>query len=140
MIWDTAGQERFHALGPLYYRDAQGALLVYDITDEMSFVRVRRWVKELRDMTTGLSLVIACNKADLQDKKAVNLEDAKEYADSVGAAHVLTSAKTGMGVDQLFLELTKTMLKTQGGPPKPPSGAIKIIEDASKQEKDKGCC
>jgi Ras-related protein Rab-21 len=48
MIWDTAGQERFHALGPIYYRDAQGALLVYDITDRDSFTKVRHWVKELR--------------------------------------------------------------------------------------------
>jgi Ras-related protein Rab-21 len=39
-IWDTAGQERFHALGPIYYRDANGALLVYDITDQDSFVKV----------------------------------------------------------------------------------------------------
>lgn len=45
MIWDTAGQERFHALGPIYYRDAQGALLVYDITDRDSFTKVRVWVK-----------------------------------------------------------------------------------------------
>ena len=32
-VWDTAGQERFHALGPIYYRDADAALCVYDITD-----------------------------------------------------------------------------------------------------------
>lgn len=43
-IWDTAGQERFHALGPIYYRDSQGALLVYDITDPKSFDRVRSYV------------------------------------------------------------------------------------------------
>ncbi|GFO25263.1 ras-related protein rab-21, partial [Plakobranchus ocellatus] len=36
-VWDTAGQERFHALGPIYYRDSNGAILVYDITDEDSF-------------------------------------------------------------------------------------------------------
>jgi hypothetical protein len=57
-LWDTAGQERFHALGPLYYRDADGALLVYDITDEQSFRRVQDWVKELRKML-GEDIVIA---------------------------------------------------------------------------------
>ena len=41
-IWDTAGQERFHALGPIYYRDADGAVLVYDITDTDSFGKVSR--------------------------------------------------------------------------------------------------
>lgn len=39
-IWDTAGQEKYHALGPIYYRDSHGALLVYDVTDEDSFAKV----------------------------------------------------------------------------------------------------
>ncbi len=41
-IWDTAGQERFHALGPIYYRDADGAILVYDVTDADSFQKGRK--------------------------------------------------------------------------------------------------
>ena len=49
-IWDTAGQERFHSLGPIYYRDAKGAVLVYDITDASTFDRVKSWTKELRKM------------------------------------------------------------------------------------------
>jgi GTPase SAR1 family protein len=49
-IWDTAGQERFHSLAPLYYRDADAALLVYDITDRDTLERARHWVKELRTM------------------------------------------------------------------------------------------
>ena len=40
LLQDTAGQERFHALGPIYYRDSNGAILVYDITDEDSFMKV----------------------------------------------------------------------------------------------------
>ena len=44
----SAGQERFHALGPIYYRDADAALLVFDVTDVESFVKVKRWVSELR--------------------------------------------------------------------------------------------
>lgn len=39
-IWDTAGQEKFHALGPIYYRASNGAILVYDITDEETFKKV----------------------------------------------------------------------------------------------------
>lgn len=41
-IWDTAGQEKFHALGPIYYRSSNGAILVYDITDEDSFQKVNK--------------------------------------------------------------------------------------------------
>ena len=39
-LQDTAGQERFHALGPIYYRESNGAVLLYDITDEDSFQKV----------------------------------------------------------------------------------------------------
>jgi len=72
-IWDTAGQERFHALGPIYYRDSNGAVLVYDITDEDSFQKVQSWVKELKKMLgEDISLVIAGNKTDLEKKRVIS--------------------------------------------------------------------
>jgi small GTP-binding protein len=46
-IWDTAGQERYHALNKVYYQGAEGALIVYDITDLESWAKVNIWVKEL---------------------------------------------------------------------------------------------
>lgn len=78
-IWDTAGQERFHALGPIYYRSSNGAVLVYDITDEDSFQKVKNWVKELRKMLgTEICLVIAGNKIDLEKDRNVPIEEAEE--------------------------------------------------------------
>ena len=78
-IWDTAGQERFHALGPIYYRDANGAVLVYDITDADSFTKVKTWIKELRKMLgTDISLAIAGNKIDLEKQRHVDHQQAEE--------------------------------------------------------------
>lgn len=112
MIWDTAGQERFHALGPIYYREASGAVLVYDITDRESFSKVRNWVHELRaELGQQIQLVIAGNKSDLEKKRQVDNEEAKAYAATVGAAHMLCSAKSGSGVEEVFLELTKLMMQ-----------------------------
>ncbi|KAJ2954308.1 hypothetical protein O0L34_g2560 [Tuta absoluta] len=109
-IWDTAGQERFHALGPIYYRNSNGAILVYDITDEDSFLKVKNWVKELRKMLgTQIVLVIAGNKIDMEHERTVPLEEAESYANSVGAKHYYTSAKLNQGVEDLFLDLTKEM-------------------------------
>ena len=77
-IWDTAGQEKFHALGPIYYRNSNGAVLVYDITDDKSFQKVKSWVKELRKMLGNeICLMITGNKTDLEKDRNVSLEDAE---------------------------------------------------------------
>lgn len=46
-VWDTAGQERFRAMAPLYYRNANAALLVFDISQYASFTDIKNWVREL---------------------------------------------------------------------------------------------
>ena len=75
-IWDTAGQERYHALNAVYYREAAGALIVYDQTDVDSFAKVKQWALELRKyLDNDTPIVIAGNKCDLPTR-AVNLEDA----------------------------------------------------------------
>jgi Ras-related protein Rab-21 len=114
-IWDTAGQERFHSLGPIYYRDSKGAILVYDITDVSTFDRVKSWTKELRKMVgdnTKISLTIVGNKLDLERNRVVSHQSAKKYAESVGATFFEVSAKTGRGVTDVFQELTKVLLAT----------------------------
>ena len=114
-IWDTAGQERFHSLGPIYYRDAKAAILVYDITDESTFDRVKSWTKELRKMVgdnTKICISIVGNKIDLERQRAVSKDVVKNYAERVGANYFEASAKTGRGVEDVFQELTKVLLAT----------------------------
>lgn len=109
-IWDTAGQERFHALGPIYYRGSQGAVLVYDITDEDSFQRVKNWVRELKRMLGAeVILAIAGNKIDLEEQRMVPYDEAIAYADKVGAHYFETSAKTNENIQELFMELSNLM-------------------------------
>ncbi|CAH2034488.1 unnamed protein product, partial [Iphiclides podalirius] len=111
-IWDTAGQEKFHALGPIYYRNSNGAILVYDITDEDSFGKVKNWVKELKKMLgSDIVLIIAGNKIDLEHERTVPLEEAESYSAMVGAKHYYTSAKLNQGVEELFLDLTREMVE-----------------------------
>ncbi|XP_065350480.1 ras-related protein Rab-21 [Cloeon dipterum] len=111
-IWDTAGQERFHALGPIYYRASNGAVLVYDVTDQDSFEKAKNWVKELRKMLgADICLTIVGNKIDLQKEQTVDTKLAEEYAASVGASHFHTSAKLNAGIEEMFLELCKRMLE-----------------------------
>uniref|UniRef100_A0A8C1GLU6 Uncharacterized protein n=1 Tax=Cyprinus carpio TaxID=7962 RepID=A0A8C1GLU6_CYPCA len=100
-IWDTAGQERFHALGPIYYRDSNGAILVYDVTDEDSFQKVNVF-----PLTYTL-------KGSLGNQNCYNnFFFFFRYAESVGAKHYHTSAKLNKGIEELFLDLCKRMMET----------------------------
>ncbi|KAG9100327.1 hypothetical protein FS749_015627 [Ceratobasidium sp. UAMH 11750] len=65
-IWDTAGQERFHSLAPMYYRNAQAAVVVYDVTKESTLEKAKTWVKELqRQASPNIVIALAGNKVDL---------------------------------------------------------------------------
>lgn len=65
-IWDTAGQERFRTLTPSYYRDAQGAILVYDVANKSTFTKLETWLNELDTYSTKQNIVkmIVGNKID----------------------------------------------------------------------------
>ena len=100
-IWDTAGQERYHALSPLFYREAHVGIVVYDVTDLDSLVKARNWAEELRsEVGDQIGIVLAGNKIDCE--AVVSLESASKIAEALGAKVVETSARTGEGVDMLF--------------------------------------
>ncbi|KAL4189839.1 hypothetical protein AMTRI_Chr08g167470 [Amborella trichopoda] len=145
-IWDTAGQERFHALGPIYYRDADAALLVYDITDSHSFNRVRNWVKELQQMASkNIILAIAANKSDLVRSKKYDLQEAQSYAALIEARLFVTSAKSGSGIDEVFLDIATRGLEArrssaEGCSPTPRRKGLVIIDDQPDTEPQLRCC
>jgi len=148
VIWDTAGQERFHALGPIYYRDADGALLLFDVTDAESFEKVKMWVKELRKMVgKDICIAIAGNKCDLERNRKVSTEEGTSYAKSVDAAYFNVSAKLNRGIDDTFLDLAKRMLDGRkkaapalGGGGFPRSNQPKITISNEEAPKKGGCC
>uniref|UniRef100_A0A8I5MVJ3 RAB31, member RAS onco family n=1 Tax=Papio anubis TaxID=9555 RepID=A0A8I5MVJ3_PAPAN len=108
LIWDTAGQERFHSLAPMYYRGSAAAVIVYDITKQDSFYTLKKWVKELKEHgPENIVMAIAGNKCDLSDIREVPLKDAKEYAESIGAIVVETSAKNAINIEELFQGISK---------------------------------
>jgi len=119
-IWDTAGQERFHSLAPMYYRNAQAAVVVYDVTKSASLEKAKSWVKELqRQANPNIVIALAGNKIDLVQNVEVNEEDstenprqvlteeAKAYALEAGLLFFETSAKKGDGVKEVFKEIAK---------------------------------
>jgi len=105
-IWDTAGQERYRAITSAYYRGAVGALLVYDISKQVTFENVERWLKELRDHAEpNIVIMLVGNKSDLKHKRAVSTETAMAFAETNNLAFIETSALDATGVDEAFRQI-----------------------------------
>ncbi|KAJ5793025.1 uncharacterized protein N7503_009003 [Penicillium pulvis] len=91
-IWDTAGQERFASLAPMYYRNAQAALVVYDVTKPSSLTKAKHWVAELqRQASPGIVIALVGNKLDLTNdggdaSAAQDVESESTAPESDGAA------------------------------------------------------
>lgn len=90
-IWDTAGQERFHSLAPMYYRNAQAAVVVYDVTKASSLEKAKTWVKELqRQANPNIVIALAGNKIDLvqpaaSSSAASTISETEDEADDATA-------------------------------------------------------
>ncbi|WBW72703.1 GTPase Ypt5 [Schizosaccharomyces osmophilus] len=110
-IWDTAGQERYKSLAPMYYRNANCAIVVYDITQASSLEKAKSWIKELqRQAPEGIIIALAGNKLDLaQERRAVEKSDAEAYAAEANLLFFETSAKTAENVNELFTTISKKL-------------------------------
>ncbi|KAJ7999291.1 hypothetical protein DPEC_G00213900 [Dallia pectoralis] len=113
-IWDTAGQERYHSLAPMYYRGAQAAIVVYDITNTETFVRAKAWVSELqKQASSNMVIALAGNKTDRSANRAVEYTDGQGFAADNSLLFMETSAKTAMNVNNLFLAIAKKLPKIE---------------------------
>ena len=144
-FWDTAGQEQFNAISHIYYKDANGALLVYDVTIFETFQKVEKWVNTLQEVVgKDINFLIAGNKFDLADKSALekNSSEINAYCSKMHCKHMYTSAKTGYNLDEAFDSLIKEVLNKVGsskeGGVKRKGKRIEISEQ--KVDKKKGCC
>lgn len=109
-IWDTAGSERYYSLTPMYYRNAVAALVVYDVSVEDTFERAQKWVEELRTQCDPKPVIaLAGNKCDLEKGRQVKKDKAKKWAEEQDLIFMETSAKTGVNVAEIFLEIARKL-------------------------------
>jgi len=159
-IWDTAGQERFQAITNAYYRNAVGALLVYDITKHKTFESLERWIKELRDHADpNAMIIIVGNKSDLRHLRTVSAEEAQAYAEKHNCCFIETSALDASNVEEAFEQILTEIYKSMsqrsagangvggGGASEPAtelksSSPIKLDDNNNKPPPKKGsqCC
>ena len=110
-IWDTAGQERFKNIIASYYRGAHGILLIYDVTDKDSFKNLSNWLIEIeKNSSKNVLKVLIGNKTDLEEKRVISQNQAKEFADSYGLKYIETSAKKNLNVNEAFATLGRELM------------------------------
>jgi Ras-related protein Rab-4B len=110
-IWDTAGHERFRSVTHSYYRNSQGAVVVYDITDRQTFEHVQFWCHDSRSLgSPDTCVVLAGNKLDRRAERRVDFLEASRVAQEQGAAFLETSAVSGTNIDALFEQVAKAIL------------------------------
>ena len=136
-IWDTAGQERFRNVNKIFYKEAKAVLLVYDITNKTSFDEIKNyWAKQAKECACKDAVLgVIGNKSDMFENEEVKEEDAKAFAESIGAFFVLTSAKQGTGILDAFKEAAERIDErglSQG------SAGMQLTEMTNPQKKT--CC
>ena len=126
-IWDTAGQEAYRSITKNFYVNAAIGVMVYDIRNRESFENIKKyWSQQLKDSgVQNIVLAIAGNKCDIFNEEEVSENEAREYAESIGAVFQLTSCKENIGIDELFKESGKRFLE-----------ANKLIAKEKKQKKE----
>ena len=114
-IWDTAGQERYRSVSKIIYKNASVVILVYDITNIISFEGIRDyWSKEIKDnCPENVTVAVVANKSDNYLEQKVPIEDGKELAEKLNAIFASTSAKLGNGIDDLFRTVTAKHLNLE---------------------------
>ena len=117
-IFDTAGQEKYRSLCSTYYRNIDGVIIVYDITDRYTYESLGFWVNEFNGYKKDkdLKILLVGNKKDLEDEREVKEEEGRQYAGELGMYFLETSAmrndnkEINTSIDTLFNEMVKGML------------------------------
>ena len=114
-IWDTAGQERFRNITTQYYKGADGIVLVYDVTDEASYEKIKDWMDQILSNTQKdeIGLVLLGNKCDVEPRN-VTEEQGLKLAEELKINYFETSALTGQGIKEAFEQLTIDIMKKKG--------------------------
>ncbi len=107
-MFDTAGQERFSKLTSSYYRNAQGVLLVFDLSNRETFDSLNKWYNELQAYCPNAAIVVVGNKSD--ESRQVTRKEASQYADAIGGKYVEVSAKSNINVEDAFQLLLKDII------------------------------
>jgi small GTP-binding protein len=118
-IWDTAGQEFYRCLAPIFFRNAQIAIIVVDVTELKTFQEVSFWINELRSESDELSIIHICgNKSDLEEEREIGYDELRRFASENDLEYSETTARSGSGIDSMFETVLNQYINTHSLPTK----------------------
>ena len=106
---DITGQERFKSVARTYYKDVDGIIFIFDVTNKDSFIHIKDWLRDAQTYEVDFDYIIVGNKIDLIDIIEVNEENVKSTYKK--AEYIETSSKNGTNINEAFEEITKIILK-----------------------------
>ena len=109
-IWDTSGQERFRSITQNFYRNADGIILVFDVTNKDSFSHIKDWLSDVQSLDSDLKRILVANKTDLVESRVINKEKIEKLYENKNMKCYETSAKSGLNVDLIFQDLAELIL------------------------------
>eukprot|EP01084_Bolivina_argentea_P306783 530180_1 len=110
-VWDTAGQDRFRAITTSYYRGAHGIVMVYDVTDEETFLNVSHWVCNMeRYADKDCCAILMGNKCDLEEQRQVTANRGEFVAQENGMTFYETSAKEDINITDTFQSIARQII------------------------------
>lgn len=135
-IWDTAGQEQYKSLSKNFFRNADGVIIVYDVSNRRSFEKVAEWIKSIEDNVSSeknIQKVIVGNKIDLA--RQVSTEEGNKLSQTYNIPFFEVSAKNSIGINEFMTSIITnvvnfTTTSKQG---------VGLIENNNNSDKKAGC-
>ena len=140
-IFDTNGQERYNSISDTTVKLADGFLVVFSVLDKKSFTKIKKWLEIIEDSVNLKSKVvfIVGNKIDSKERQ-ITKEEAEDFAAQKKMKYFETSAKTGAGIKEVFLEIYNDIYNLNKIGDKPINNNIIIKKDSQKSKEGKKCC
>jgi small GTP-binding protein len=110
IIWDIASQERFAPYRSTFYKQTDGAMIVFDLTRPETLEAIESWMREIREHAGDIEVLLIGNKADLKKKRALKEVDIQPWINRYGCTYVETSAMSGIGIEEAFDALTLAII------------------------------
>ncbi len=144
-IWDTSGQEKFKSIATNFLRTTDGAFLVFDITQRITFDNIKKWLNDVKENNEEVKIIILGNKSDLKHNREVKQDSINAFLEKNNFKYFETSAKNGTYIEEAFKAMADLLMENEtrekiNNKRKRGNSILSKNSIISTDEKKKSCC